>query len=314
MSKPISLTVLAADFIEYRRSLGFTATTVRCAISQFVKVCGDDLESALSETGFNRFMDEFHHSSGFTIYEKTRILKQFFEYAKKRGFTAYNIPKGIKPKNKPIRAYIFTDTQLKALFQAIDAYPQQLQSTMNSVDPTMFRLIYGCGLRLSEAINLRICDVNLKECYLVIRNSKNGKDRQTPFVPSLCARLRDYINEWRNKARQEDILFPSRTGRAFSKSAVDVRFRDYLLIAGIPRTDGRPRVHDLRHTFAVNCIRRWWRSGVDVTNALPYLSAFMGHTSCVGTEYYIHLTSDLFPDIVAKMNESYGDLIVNERN
>lgn len=66
--------------------------------------------------------------------------------------------------------------------------------------------------------------------------------------------------------------------------------------------------------YRLDAFRRWWRSGVDVTNALPYLSAFMGHTSCVGTEYYIHLTSDLFPDIVAKMNESYGDLIVNERN
>lgn len=300
---------LIAEFVEYRTNLGLSAHTERLALRQFSETYPFVDEIRLGADEYESYMSRFGSCCGHTLHDKSRAILLFFEYAEMKGYAVHHVQPTRKPKNKPVHAFIFTDEQLKAFFNAIDNYPLQRQSTMNVVDPVMFRLIYGCGLRLSEALRLRIGDIHLDEGCLTILGSKNGKDRQTPFVESIGTRIKSYIRDHRRGASPGDVLFANRMGMAFSKSATELRFRDYVYMAGIPRSEGRPRIHDLRHTFAVHCLRRWWRNGIDLTNALPYLSAYMGHTTCDGTEYYLHLTSDLFPEIVSKMDEHFGDIV-----
>ena len=68
-------------------------------------------------------------------------------------------------------------------------------------------------------------------------------------------------------------------------------------------------LHDLRHTFAVHCLKSWVRSGTDLTVALPYLSTYLGHTGLKGTQHYLRLTAELYPDIVVAMDKKFGYLL-----
>ena len=86
-------------------------------------------------------------------------------------------------------------------------------------------------------------------------------------------------------------------------------FRDYLLMADIPHTAKGPRIHDFRHGLAVACLKKWSLAGIDLTNMLPYLSAFMGHSDFRATQYYLRLTADLYPHILSKSEAEFGYVI-----
>jgi integrase/recombinase XerD len=112
-----------------------------------------------------------------------------------------------------------------------------------------------------------------------------------------------------NRGRFTSFLFPSTTGNRTDKSTVYRRFRDYLLMADIPHTSAGPRVHDLRHTFAVSCLKKWVLSGTELMNVLPYLAAYMGHTDFRATQYYLRLTADLYPDLISRTEAEFGYVI-----
>jgi integrase len=177
--------------------------------------------------------------------------------------------------------------------------------------PLLFRLLYGCGLRLNEALTLKIKEVDLESEILTIRGAKFDKDRLVPMCESLAQKCRDFI-EIRHKPKDPNsLLFPSPDGGIYSHSAIYAKYRKTLKNAGVSyggRGHG-PRIHDFRHTFAVHCLRKWMRNGNDVENALMYLSAYMGHVNTVGTHTYLRLTAELFPDIIAKVETFAGDIV-----
>lgn len=131
-----------------------------------------------------------------------------------------------------------------------------------------------------------------------------------PVSESLRARLADYH---RRLAGQPDWewFFPGRAGLALTVGNIDKNFRRFLWQARISH-GGRghgPRVHDLRHTAAVNNLRSWFAQGRDVAALLPVLQAYMGHSSLADTAYYLHLTAESYPDICARVQHATGDVI-----
>lgn len=86
-------------------------------------------------------------------------------------------------------------------------------------------------------------------------------------------------------------------------------FRQILFVARIPHTGNGPRMHDFRHTFAVECLKKWVRSGKDITSALPVLSAYLGHKGLQSTQDYLRLTAEMFPDITARIQSHFGNII-----
>jgi len=102
-------------------------------------------------------------------------------------------------------------------------------------------------------------------------------------------------------------FFPTTTGEFYKGNSIYGAFRKFLWDAGISH-GGRgkgPRVHDLRHTFAVHCLRKWVRNGNDINASVPYLAAYMGHTHFRHSQVYVRLTADIFPDIVAKLEQNF---------
>ncbi len=245
-----------------------------------------------------------------THYTKEILMNNFACFLQQRGYSVYVPPIKTKPtKRSSYIPYIFTNEELKRFFTAIDVYPTTKTNNRNIIDPVLFRLLYGTGLRVSEAINLQIRDVNLDDGILEIRHAKNNKDRLVPIVQSLTERMGDLADNLHRFKENTFFFFPNNIENRIDKSTVYTRFRDYLLMADISHTKAGPRVHDLRHSFAVKCLKKWVLAREDITNIMPYLAAYMGHSDFRGTQYYLRLTADLYPDIISRVEAEFGYII-----
>jgi integrase/recombinase XerD len=161
---------------------------------------------------------------------------------------------------------------------------------------TLLGLLSATGMRVSEALALDGDDVDWERQILTVRNSKFGKSRHVPVHGTTASALRGY-------ARRRDRLRPHRRSAAFFLSTTGSRvihqnfqhvFLRLLERTGLDRGPGRrPRIHDLRHTFAMTIVRDWYRAGVDVERRLPWLSTYLGHVSPVTTYWYLTATPEL---------------------
>ena len=244
-------------------------------------------------------------------------VRQFAEYLSKRGIPAYVAPK-IHGGNSGFVPYIFTNRELACLFHAADERRENVgKPNKHYALPMIMRTIYACGLRRSEVVGLRICDVNLDDGILTVRNTKFGKDRLIPLHPKFQQQLREYAAKELNGANDSNKpFFPTSTGNFYAGHSVYGAFRKFLDDAGISHggKDNGPRLHDLRHTFAVNCLKKWVKDGNDINAAAPYLAAYLGHTHLRHSQVYLRLTADMFPDIVAKIGQKFDVFPIWEGN
>jgi integrase len=224
---------------------------------------------------------------------------------------AYVLPAGALPRPARYVPHIYTDQELAALFAQTDRCRYCAEVPFRHlVMPVLFRTIYACGLRASEARLLRFDDVDLDAGVLHIRDAKGGKDRQVPVSAPLRERLADYYARIAGRTGG-DWFFPGRSGRPLTIGNIDKNFRRFLWQARIPH-GGRghgPRVHDLRHAFAVNNLRSWFARGEDAGALLPVLQAYMGHSSIADTGYYLRLTAESYPHITARIRHVFGDIV-----
>jgi integrase/recombinase XerD len=245
-----------------------------------------------------------------TLYTKEILLNSFAEFLTRQGYTVF-VPliKSAPKKRCQHVPYIFSNEELKRFFLAIDDYPRTTNTNRNTIDPVLFRLLYGSGLRVSEALNLQCKDIDLESGTITILRSKNNRDRLVPIATSLVEKFGKLFSELHTFSEKATYFFISSTGGKIDQSTVYCRFRDYLLLAGISHTERGPRVHDLRHAFAVHCLKRWVLSGGELTTIMPYLAAYMGHADFRGTQNYLRLTSDLYPDIIRRTEAEFGFVI-----
>jgi integrase len=168
--------------------------------------------------------------------------------------------------------------------------------------PLLFRLLYGCGLRISEALALRIDDVDLDAGVITIRKAKFDKDRLVPLSNSLSAQFRAYSIAFHKLSPAGMLFFTHRDGRDVKKDTIYRWYRRILWTAGIPHggKGAGPRIHDFRHTFSVYALKSMTDKGMDIYCAMPVLSTYLGHASIAATGQYVRLTQEMFPEIVAK--------------
>ncbi|HBT66021.1 MAG TPA: integrase [Ruminococcaceae bacterium] len=238
------------------------------------------------------------------------VIRQFARYLKAQEIPAYVTPIVIQNKRSSFVPHIYTDSELRRIFEQADRCPAYVNCpNRNHVVSLLFRMLYACGLRLSEVLNLTVADVDLENGVLSILNSKNGTNRYVPMSDELAMRCLSYIKEIYSQPMPELPFFPAPDKGKYSKRAVSKTFHQILQSAGISRSDTGPRIHDLRHTFAVNCLKKWVREGKDITAALPVLSAYLGHKTLIGTQDYLRLTAEMFPEINSAVEARFGHVI-----
>jgi integrase len=162
---------------------------------------------------------------------------------------------------------------------------------------TLIGLLAVTGMRVGEAINLDRDEVDLAEQVLVVRHGKFGKSRELPLHPSTVTALTHYaaLRDRRRPPTPTQAWFVSSNRSRLIYKNVHQRFHRLTQIAGlVPRSATcRPRIHDLRHTFAVNTLLGWYRAGVDVQARLPLLSTYLGHADPGATYWYLTATPEL---------------------
>lgn len=135
-----------------------------------------------------------------------------------------------------------------------------------------------------------------------------------PFSTTVAEALKEYLEKIQEKSA-DAFIFPSSSSRSksgrYGNSWIHAQFRQILRIAKIPYngSGNGPRPHDIRHTFAVHCLNNWVLSGEDITAALPVLSRYLGHNGLSGTQKYLQLTAQMYPDIVTNLELQFGALI-----
>jgi integrase len=253
------------------------------------------------------------HSSK-THQERWSTIRQLGEYMVRHGYEAY-VPLHLGTsvcEHGAFVPYIFNDCELQSFFREIDQLRNWNYSPYQHLFyPLLFRILYACGLRLSEALTVKIRDVDLENGIFTIRGAKFDKDRLVPMAESLISRCREYMEARHKSYTFDSLFFPAADGGVYSHGAVYYKYREALKNAGISyggRGKG-PRIHDFRHTFAVHCLRKWMRDGTYVENAMIYLSTYMGHANTTGTHIYLRLTAELFPDIIKKVEAFAGNVI-----
>ena len=235
----------------------------------------------------------------------------FAQYLVRLGYDAYIIPgKVLKLYRYSYTPHIFTEQELKNIFLASDSYAfSELTPYRHLALSLLFRLLYGTGLRISEALKLKISDVNLIDGVLYIKEAKFGKERFVPLSNTLTARCATYLERIYELNYSGVYFFPSPYGGHYNSSTMYKYFRDLIWQAGISHSGKGPRVHDFRHTFAVHCLKKWVLKGEDLTNLLPYLSVYLGHKDLRGTQHYLKLTAELYPAIISNMENHFSYLI-----
>lgn len=304
------------NFVEEKRRLGnlYNAEAYLLRALSRLAISENCPNNVLTKELVNLWTAKQPTHSATTHRSRCSVVRQLGEYMTRMGYDAYiaSLSPTSRFEKKEFVPYIFSDDELCRFFAAIDTIPKGAHSPYQHLTfPLLFRLLYGCGLRLSEALTLKIKDVDLVQGVLSIRGSKFGKDRFVPMASSLTDRCSVFLDARYIFAGEETLFFPAPDGNIYSHTAVYQKYRAALWKAGISyggRNHG-PRIHDFRHTFSVHCLRNWMRRGMDVENALPYLSAYLGHVNTQATHTYLRLTAELFPEIVIKTENFAGQVI-----
>ena len=304
----MTLPALIADLVASRRSGGYRFKVQERVLAQF----GDYFrregypDGSITKEAVDGFLYGRHLRSS-TIRRNEVVLRQLVEHAQAFGWHAYTPVSTTRLRVRHQPPYVLSDEEVCRLFAAIDSQAMSSYSNKALVDPALFRVLYGAGLRVSEALNLTLADVDTSAATLRIRDSKNGEGRTVPITGRLAATLDTYIAAAHPAPESSDHVFYSvAAGRPINQATIYMRFRGYLANAGIPHFTGGPHPHSLRHGFAVVNLRRWAEQGADLAVMLPYLACYMGHADLRGTQYYLRLTADAYPDVIAKAQIRFG--------
>lgn len=292
------------QYVQLKRSLGYQYDAQRAVLLIFDRFT---IENKIGIIGLNRdlafeWSQKRPNESESFRYNRIRYVSGFSSFLNDLGIKSF-IPRFRKPP-KTFVPYIFSHEEMIRFFKACDSLVLKQTNWTSSIIsvPAIFRLLYGTGLRISEVVALNDKDVNLTESYLIVRDSKNGQERMVPMMQSLVNVLNEYVLH-RNRlpyGKKDDHFFVTLNGSRCISGAIRNMFSRLLENASIPylgRGKG-PRLHDIRHTFAVHSLVEMAESGIDLYTSLPILSTYLGHQLLESTNDYVRLTSEMYPGLL----------------
>lgn len=301
------------NFLQYRISGGSSGLEERHILKNLddYLIQSGETQKVLSGNNIDAWIASLKFSSS-TKAHYVSIYRQFARYLSGFGYEAY-IPLPLRAKRSYI-PYVFTHDEMGRLFEACDNIPSKRSLTgVQLWLPVMIRMIYGCGLRVGEAVSLQNKDIDWEQGVLLIRAAKGNKDRLVPMSDSLIDVCRAYYRIAHASPSPEDYFFYNHRKQPLSTLTPYLWLRRALEIAGINRHPYSEQqrgvcVHCLRHTFAVHTLQLQNEKGTDRFYTVPILSTYMGHTDIYGTELYLRLTPESYGQLLDRAEEYSGDI------
>lgn len=208
------------------------------------------------------------------------------------------------PRRRPT-PYIYTPDEIGEVLAAA----RRLRPALRAATQTaLLGLLAGTGMRSGEAMALTRADVDFVEGVITVRHAKFDRMRLVPLHPSVTSKLRDYARKRDRLCRtpSADRFFLSVTGRALHRRETDAVFRDITSSIGLRTDTVHPRVHDLRHAFAVRTLIDAYRNGADISAVLPVLSTYLGHVEPANTYWYLSAVPELMQLAAARLERDVG--------
>ena len=298
------------EYVDMNRAVGKNFDVAASAVWRFDKWCVENGASneILTRDVYSRWCEVNPNEKNTNHSARIKTMNRAVAFLREHGRCDFT-PQPAPRVSRSFTPHIFTQDEIQRFFSAADSIEKKMQAPLAyKIYPLMFRMLYCCGMRVSEATLLRTECVDLDEGVLRILKAKHGKDRLVPMSESLTSLCRKYATDMLPVG--SEYFFPSPDGGCLWKGTVYARFRDLLWKAGIPH-GGRgkgPRLHDFRHSFAVHRLAEWSRNGIDIYATIKILSVYLGHIDLSSTQYYLRLTAEVFPELTTKFEAAFGDV------
>lgn len=297
----VTIAAAVADFVAYKRALGRVyrteEATLRLLVNFTATHCITDLHE-LTGQRLDKFIGSRPRNRARSFNHLVGILGCFLDWAVTQGHLDTSPLQRVHRRETDVRLpFILDIAQARRLLDAAAALPDNPRGRNRATTHhAIFALCYGLGLRAGEACGLRVGDVDADRQLLVVRGGKFGKSRLVPHGPRIGELVAQHAEA--RSGRPDDPLFsfdghrcvnPATPSQVFHRLMTDL---DFPVPAGV----GAPHLHSLRHSFAVGCLLRWYRNGVDPATRLYRLSTFMGHVSPLSTAVYLQITPQLLAE------------------
>lgn len=310
---------LCEQFVSQKKALGIGFLTGEKRLRQFDNFCKQyQIDNfTLTEDLVIAYSKRKPNESDNSRRDRICVVRTFAIFLQKQGYKTFVLPELPKP-GEPHKPYIFTKEEMNNIFNKLDSLEVSNFTTSYLMFPALFRLLYGCGLRISEALSLTKGDIDTNEWVVHVLNGKNGRERFVPMSKSLIVNFKLFLKTAHANSDNDRPLFYNKNNLAYSKGTVSRVFKNILWDVGIPYLGGNagPRVHDIRHTFMCHNIRKWAENNIPINSKLIILSKYVGHTSVRSTEWYLRLTSENYPHIreicEAEFSFMYKNILDNQ--
>lgn len=297
MPIPVSeVSQLIQNFIEFKRSTGLKYSSEEKTFRYFMRYCNEHYPCGeLPEDVVFNWINETDNRSLKTKSNYAGTMAAWSKYLFSLGYIQLRMPNIRHSKNTAFIPHIFTRDELNAIWDTVDRIvPSKAYPNLHQCIPVLFRLLYSCGLRISEPLAITADDISFDTNVIIMKHTKYDKERLIPMSESMANTLKKYINTLPEQLSHNTPVFYYRIGEPLVAHSVYGRFRKTLADSGIPY-EGKlrgPRLHDFRHTFSVVTMNRLCDEGNDLYVSLPILSTYLGHSGVKSTERYIRLTED----------------------
>ena len=303
------------EYLQMRRALGFKLHDAGKGLHDFVAFLEEHRARYITQALALAWAQQPSGVQPAQWASRLRFVRGFAQYRSATDPRTQIPAKGLLPfQPKRARLYLYSDVEIRELLRA--ALNMASRYERGKLRPWVYYCLFGLlsvsGLRLGEARNLEVQDVDLKTAVLTIRGSKFGKDRLVPLHASTCKVLADYLGRRNRHWGQRPVssyLFVSSWGNRLDGGDIHRTF--YLLSRQIglrgPSDSHGPRLHDFRHRFATRTLVQWYRSNQDPERKLPLLSAFLGHVHVADTQWYLSGSPELMREAMRRLEHCWED-------
>lgn len=296
-------------YLSIRRSLGYDLGTTERILRRFIAFAEEENARYISTDLFLRWQRAFGHASRQTWARRLGAVHLFAQWLRSIDPKHEVPPRDLIPsRQRRTRPYIYSEDEVRRIVAAA-AELQSVNGIRALTYSTLFGLIAVTGLRISEALSLDVADVDLEAGVLTVRHGKRGKARLLPVSDSATAQLAAHAKERdRLLGATPEPFFVSDDGRRLTDCCIRHNFAVVCQSIGLrpPQKFHRygrgPRVHDLRHTFAVRTLVNWYRAGKDTAREMIQLTTYMGHADPAHTYWYIEAVPELL-DLASRRAE-----------
>ena len=303
------------EYLDMRRGLGFKLREAGKGLSDFVTFLEQHHASHITQTLALAWAQQPSNAQPTHWAQRLGFVRGFARYRSATDPRTQIPTPGLLPlQPKRARPYLYSEEEIRSLLRAALRMPYRYEH--RKLRPRVFYCLFGLlsvsGLRLGEARNLELQDVDLKAAVLTIRGAKFGKTRLVPLHASTCKVLADYIarrqRHWAGRV-VSSYLFVSSRGNRLDSGEIHRTFYALSRQIGLrgPSDNHGPRLHDMRHRFATNTLVQWYRSGQDPERRLPLLSTYLGHVPVADTQWYLEGSPELMREAMQRLQQRWEE-------